>query len=81
MGKGIGINDLSKTISGMLNEYSEFVTAETKNAIKTAGKNAAKELQKTSPKKTGDYAKSWKSKVAAETSSTIHVSVYAGNHQ
>lgn len=81
MSKTIGINDLSSTLSQMLNEYSEFVTAETKKAIKKAGSDAAKELRGSSPKDKGDYAESWRSKTAAETSATIHVTVYAGNHQ
>ena len=45
------------------------------------GKTAAKELRRTSPKDTGEYAKSWKSKVTSETARTIHVSVYADHHQ
>lgn len=81
MGKGIGINDLSTAISGMMNEYSNYVTEETKAVIKKTGKEAAKELQSRSPKSSGDYAASWRSKVTAETTHTVHVSVYAGNHQ
>lgn len=81
MGRGIGINDLSNAISGIVNEYSDYVTEETKNVIKKTGKEAAKELQNRSPKRTKEYADSWRSKVTAETTHTVHVSVYAGNHQ
>lgn len=77
MGKTVGINDLSNAISAMVNEYSEFVSEETKKAIKKIGREAAEELYETSPRRTGDYAKSWKTKKTAETTNTIHVSVYA----
>lgn len=81
MAKAIGINDLSKTLHGILNEYSEYVSSETKAAIKKVGKEAAKELRTRSPKLTGDYAESWKSETTHESTNTIHVSVHAGNHE
>ena len=43
MGKGIGINDLSTAISGMMNEYSNYVTEETKAVIKKTGNEAVTE--------------------------------------
>lgn len=79
--KRIKIDGLADAVSDALNEYSGYVSAETKEIIRNAGKTAAKELRRTSPKDTGEYAKSWKSKVTSETARTIHVSVYADHHQ
>ena len=81
MAKRIKIDGLADAVSDALNEYSGYVSAETKEIIRNAGKTAAKELRRTSPKDTGEYAKSWKSKVTSETARTIHVSVYADHHQ
>ena len=81
MTKRIKIDGLADAVSDALNEYSGYVSAETKEIIRNAGKTAAKELRRTSPKDTGEYAKSWKSKVTSETARTIHVSVYADHHQ
>ena len=81
MAKRIKIDGLADAVTDALNEYSSYVSAETKEIIRNAGKTAAKELRRTSPKDTGEYAKSWKSKVTSETARTIHVSVYADHHQ
>lgn len=77
MGKGISIDGLSGAIFGILNEYSDYVSAETKEVIKKAGQTAVKEIKAAAPKDTGKYAKNWKSKVVSETANTVHVSVYA----
>lgn len=80
MGRKTAIAGLSTAVFSALNEYSGYVTSETKKAVKKAGKEAVHELKKKSPKDSGDYAESWKAAVK-ETSHTVHVTVYAGNHQ
>lgn len=80
MARKTPLSGFSAALYSALNEYSGYVTAETKKAIKKAGKEAEQELKKKSPRETGEYAKSWKTETK-ETSNTIHVTVYAGNHQ
>lgn len=80
MGRKTTIAGLSAAVSSALNEYSGYVTAETKKAVKKAGREAVQKLKQDSPKDSGDYAKSWRVSTS-ETSRTIHVTVYAGNHQ
>ena len=77
MSRKVKVKGLANAVAKTLNEYSEFVSAEEKKAIKKIGREAAKELQEKAPRKTGGYAKSWKSKTTSETANTIHVSVYA----
>lgn len=79
--KSIKIDGLSKAVEAALGEYSEYVTAEMKEVIRETGKKAAKELKKTSPRASGDYAKSWKSDTVKETANTIHISVHASDGQ
>lgn len=81
MGKKIGVNDLSRAVAELFTDYSEFVSDEMKEVIRQAGKDAAKDLQKKSPRKKGNYAKSWRSKTRNESANTIHVTVYAGDHE
>lgn len=80
MARKTALSGFSAAISSALNEYSGYVTAETKKAVKKAGKEAVQKLKQNSPRDSGDYAKSWKASTS-ETSHTIHVTVYAGNHQ
>lgn len=77
--KSIKIDGLAKAVEQALGEYSEYVTAEVKEVIRETGKKAAKELKKTSPRDSGDYAKSWKSDTVRETANTIHISVHASD--
>ena len=70
--------DLGKAIRKELQNYAKVEKKILNEAVKQATKEAVKELKTTSPKKTGDYAGSWRSKTEKKTtgdSSTI----YAGN--
>ena len=50
---------LDRVISEYLNEFTEDVDEALDRAAKDTAKYAAAELKSTSPKKTGEYAKSW----------------------
>ena len=59
----VSINNLDSAIKGILEEYQEDVTEKVKEVLPKVGKDTVKELKQTSPKKTGRYAKGWKTKV------------------
>lgn len=80
MARKMSVSGLRTSVISALNEYSGYVTAETKKVIKKAGKEAAQELKKKSPRETGEYAESWTTETK-ESSNTIHTTVYAGDHQ
>ena len=48
-----------------------------KKAVKDAGDTVKKQISATAPVKSGRYAKSWRSKTTAETSSKLEVTVYS----
>ncbi len=72
-------DELSDAVMEGLKEYAALATDELKKAAKEAGQNAKKELKSTSPKRTGEYRKSWTYKQTGETSNTINVTVYSKN--
>lgn len=66
-------DQLTKTVNKTLNEYSRNVADTVKEAVSHAAENAVKELRKTSPKKSGKYAKGWGKVRIKETSESITV--------
>lgn len=59
-GVNIGPEELENAVSGILEKYMDDINDIVETAVKDVGKAAAAELKKTSPVRTGDYAKGWK---------------------
>lgn len=78
--KKIKIDELSKVVMKELKDFAN-VERETieREALKTA-KETAEELKKTSPKRTGDYAKDWSYKNVVRTSTKASSVVYNKKH-
>lgn len=77
----ISIDSMADEIMRELEEYASVTTENVKKGTKKIAKKAVLELQANSPKNTGDYAKSWKSKITNETSHSITSTIYAGDGQ
>lgn len=77
----MNIDGMADAIMKELEEYANITTENVKKGTKKVAQKAVKELKESSPKNTGDYAKSWKSKVTNETSHSITSTIYAGNGQ
>lgn len=60
----VKINDMSSAIRNILEEFGDKATDAVRESAQLVGKNTAKELRHNSPKKTGKYAKGWKTKYA-----------------
>ena len=60
-------------IGQILEEYGQSISEELKTATGSVIKEGAKKLKSVSPRRTGDYAKSWKSKMQDGGSGAIHV--------
>lgn len=58
--------DLVVQMQELLDEVTREIEEDIDNAFKAQSKETAKELQSTSPKKYGDYAKSWTTKKLAD---------------
>ncbi|MBQ7372749.1 MAG: HK97 gp10 family phage protein [Lachnospiraceae bacterium] len=77
MSKKVKIDQLADAVAKELEEYKDLTTLEVKTAVKNAGNTVKKEISANAPVKTGRYAKSWRSKTTAETSTKLEVTVYS----
>ena len=77
---GITPDDLTQAVNDALNKYVSGVAVTMKDAISETAKETVRQLKRTSPRRTGDYAKGWKQKVLFENSREIRIKVYNGSH-
>lgn len=76
----VKIDELADAIMKELTEYNQEVTDGLKKDIRIVAKECAKEIKMNSPKDTGEYAKSWGTKVLYEGTDDIRISVYNKKH-
>lgn len=55
----VSIDNLGKVFESILDDYKQEVDEKSNKAVTKVGREVAQDLQNTSPKKTGDYAKGW----------------------
>ena len=77
MGNRINVDALASEVMKELQDYADLTTEGMKKAVTDAGKTVRKEIQATAPSATGKYAKSWKTKKTAESSTTLEVTVHS----
>ena len=73
----VRIDDLADEVMKGLKDYAQHAVDDLKTAIKNAGETVKDEIEKTAPKKTGKYRKSWAVKKTNETSDSIKVVVHS----
>lgn len=71
-----GTIELYAVISATLKEYEQKVTDEVRENVLKVAKEMVDELRENSPKRSGDYAKGWKSKVTKDKEFEFEASVY-----
>jgi hypothetical protein len=80
----VKIDNLARTVEKTLSDYVDDVNDTVKEDIKEAGKEAVKELKQNSPKRTGKYAKGWRSTVQKESAVgaevVVHNKIYGLTH-
>lgn len=67
--------NLEKDIQKIFDEYALQVSTATKDAVKAVAQESVKNLKKTSPKKSGKYAKGWTYRIeagAVDASATVY---------
>ena len=67
--------NLEKDIQKIFDEYALQVSTATKDAVKAVAQESVKKLKKTSPKKSGKYAKGWTYRIeagAVDDSATVY---------
>ena len=77
MGKKVSINQLADAVNEQLQEYNKLSAEVVKTAVTKAGNAVKKDIGANAPKKTGRYAKSWRTKKTKETSTELQVTVYS----
>ena len=77
MGRSIEVDRLAKAVSDQLKEYSELTADVMKTAVKKAGNTVKKDIGENAPRKSGDYAKSWRTKKTRESTNELEVTVYS----
>ncbi len=73
----VRIDDLADEVMKGLKDYASIAIDDLKAAIKNAGETVREEIEKTAPKRTGKYRKSWAVKKTSETSDSIKVVVHS----
>lgn len=71
---------VSAQLDKILEQYGRKADEAVEKAAKRAGRDTAKTLRNTSPKKTGAYASSWSTKVTRSSGRLIGVTVYNKDH-
>ena len=71
------INGLADTVMEGLEEYASLAVDKMKYAVRKAGNTVKSEISANAPERTGKYAKSWRTKVTKESSTTLEVTVYS----
>ena len=77
MSKKIAITELQKAVLEELKNYRDIAVEEMNKAVKDAAKTVISEIEKTAPRNTGTYAKSWKSKTTQQTALGIQETVHS----
>ena len=77
MSTRVDIEHMASAITDALEEYRELAVADVKDAIKATGKAVKKEVERTAPKDTGAYAKSWTVKTTSENNASLTQTVYS----
>ena len=73
----IDVDALADEVMKGLTEYADLAADEMKAAVKKAGDTVKTNISANAPKRTGKYAKSWRTKTTKETASAWEVTVYS----
>ena len=72
---------ISKDLNKILEQYGRKADEAVEKSAKRAGRDTAKDLKNTSPKKTGEYASSWSTTGTRSSGRLIGVTVYNKRYQ
>lgn len=72
---------VSAQLDKILEQYGRKANEAVEKSAKRAGRDTAKDLKNTSPKRTGEYASSWSTKVTRSSGRLIGVTVYNKRYQ
>ena len=73
----VQIDGLTDAVMDSLLEYNDLAADTVKKAVKAAGTTVRNEIRQNAPVRSGRYAKSWSSKITAESATSMRVTVYS----
>ena len=76
----IDVEQLTKKVNDILKEYADEINEGMAISAKSVGKEVVKQLKSTSPKRKGDYAKSWRMLFQQNRLGSCSVIVYNEKH-
>ena len=79
MGRSISVDELAGVINEGLMEYASLTSDKVKSAVRKSAKAVKEQINSSAPVRTGRYAKSWKTKTTAESSTMLQQTVYSPN--
>lgn len=75
----VTVTGMADAITEALQDYADVAGDEMKKAVTKAAKTVQKEIKSNAPRRSGQYAKSWKTKKNGETATGIGYTVYSPN--
>ena len=79
MSRRVSVDELADVINEGLREYASLATDRVKSAVRKSAKAVKEQINSSAPVRTGRYAKSWKAKTTAESSTMLQQTVYSPN--
>lgn len=76
MSSKVKLEDLADAIMQELEEYSQEVSDQLKEDVKSTAEECVKQIKLKAPKKSGKYRRGWKVKVSYESAEDIRVTIY-----
>lgn len=73
----IKVDELAAEIVDAMEEYKDLVDDEMKKAVRKTANAVKKDISTNAPKRTGEYAKSWKTKKVEEDSHSLKMAVHS----
>ena len=71
------IDGLADAVMKGLKEYADLAADDVKKSVKKAGTEVKKQISNSAPRRTGKYAKSWRTKTTKENAAGNEVTVYS----
>lgn len=76
----VSVDKLADAVVSEMKKYAGVLTEDVKKDVKDVAKECLAEVKTKSPKRTGNYSRSWKSKAVYESSTSIVVKIYNKEH-
>ncbi len=74
---GLPVDRMADAIMEDLSKYAEIATEDMKTAVKDSAELVKQRINSSAPVRTGEYAKSWRTKTTKESANGMEITVYS----